>query len=75
MNSFTVESKHKPKWYEFRYKFAAWLVKVARWIYPAHPETTAFLMQQMTDYMIYGKHVMRVDPDSFNEQDEKNEGG
>lgn len=63
MNSFTITSKEKCKWYDLRYKFASWLVNVARWIYPAHPETTAFLIQQMSDFMIYGKSITRINPD------------
>ena len=39
--------------------------------YPENPEVRAFIMKVMTDKMIYGQAVTRIDPTSFYEETDK----
>ena len=62
MNMYSIIATEKPKWHNIRWKLSNAVVLVARWIYPENPEVKAFLMQVMTDQMIYGQAVTRIDP-------------
>lgn len=57
-----IKSKQKPLWYQLRWKLSNLLVWVARKVYPQNPETTAFYMETLTDQLIAGRAVVRVDP-------------
>jgi len=55
-----IEETKKPQ--SFREWFAMKLVRLAQWIYPDSEAVKVFYMQLMTDEMIYGKHITRIDP-------------
>ena len=59
---FSITATEKPKWHDLRWKLSNALVWLARRVYPRNPEVNAFLMQVMTDQMIYGQSVVRVNP-------------
>lgn len=59
---FDIEAKEKPRWYEFRRKLSTFFVRIARRIHPQNPDVTAFHLQLMSDAMIYGRAVVRMDP-------------
>ena len=59
---FSITATEKPKWHNLRWNLSNALVGLARWIYPRNPEVNAFMMQVMTDHMIYGQSVVRVNP-------------
>lgn len=67
---YDIEAKEKPRWYDLRRKISTFFIRVARWIHPRNPDVTAFQVQLMTDAMIYGRAVVRVNPmDEFKETD------
>ena len=57
---YSITATEKPKWYNFRWNLSNSVVLLARWIYPENPEAKAFLMQVVTDQIIYGHAVTRV---------------
>lgn len=59
---YSITATAKPKWHNIRWKLSNAVVRLARWIYPENPEVKAFLMQVMTDQLIYGQAVTRVAP-------------
>ena len=59
---YSITATEKPKWYNFRWNLSNSVVRLARWIYPENPEAKAFLMQVVTDQIIYGHAVTRVSP-------------
>ena len=67
-----VTAKDKPKWYQLRWKLSNLFVEIGRRIYPENPEVMAFYMQMMSDQMIYGNAITRIDPEKlFNPDDYK----
>lgn len=62
---FSITATEKPKWHDLRWKLSNALVGLARRIYPRNPEVNAFLMQLMTDQMIYGQSVVRVNQEEI----------
>jgi len=56
-----IQAKEKPKWYQFRWKLSNMFVIIAKKIYPESPEVRAFYMKQLSDMMIYGNVITRVD--------------
>lgn len=60
-----IRAKYKPKWYELRMWLARSLVRLAEKIAPTHPDVMAFHIQQMSDMMILGGAVTRIDPMSM----------
>jgi len=61
----SIESKEKPRWFQFRWKLSNIFVKIAVKIYPENPEVKAFWMQQMIDSLILGRSVIRVNPEEM----------
>lgn len=61
---FKLSAKAKPKWHQFRWRISSWLVRLAQKIYPKNPDVTAFYTQVMVDQAIYGKSVVRINPDA-----------
>jgi hypothetical protein len=66
MSYINVTPKQKPKWHEVRRRIARVFVRIAQKIYPNSPEVMAFHMQQMTDMMILGHCITRIDPMKYN---------
>ena len=62
---FSITSTEKPKWYYLRWKLSNALIALARRVYPSNPEVDAFMMQVMTDQMVYGQSFVRVNPEEF----------
>lgn len=60
-----ITSTVKPRWYQLRWKLSNALANLARRIYPSNPDVMAFYMQVVTDYMISGRAVTRIDPSEF----------
>jgi hypothetical protein len=50
-------------WIKIKQKLSIKLVKLARKLYPENPEVTAFFARLLVDRMIYGKSIIRVEPD------------
>ncbi len=65
-----IRAKEQPKWYQLRWQLSNFFMKVARAIKPDNPEVTAFYMEQMHDFMIYGKTITRVSPMDMEETNE-----
>lgn len=59
---YKVTSKEQPKWYNFRWKLSNFFVKIGQKIYPENPEVKAFWLQIISDQMIYGNSVVRINP-------------
>ena len=55
----------KPKWFQIRWKLSNVVAHLARSIYPENPEVKAFYIKMMTDKMIYGQAITRIDSTSF----------
>ncbi len=65
-------AKERPKWYQFRWRLSSAIVRFAQWIYPDNPDLKAYMAQAMSDMLIYGHHISRVNPaDVFPEPTEK----
>lgn len=62
-----VRSTLKPKWYQFRWWVSRWLVRLAGWVKPDNPDLQAWVAEMMLDSMVYGKHIVRIDPMAFDE--------
>lgn len=61
----------KKKANTFREWIAMKLVRLAQWIYPESEAVLAFYAQLMHDEMIYGKHVVRIDPKTLYEEEKQ----
>lgn len=62
---FDIKAKEQPKWYNFRWRLSSMFVKIAKKIYPKNPEVTTFWMKVIQDDMIYGKSIIRIEPEKF----------
>lgn len=54
--------KERPRWYQLRWKLANALIRLARWISPVNPSLHAWTAEAIMDQMVYGQHIVRVDP-------------
>lgn len=57
-----IVPKKSPKWHEGRKWIARWLVRLAYKIQPQSEDVMAFHIQQMTDMLITGRCVTRINP-------------
>jgi hypothetical protein len=62
---FSITAKNKPKWHNLRWKISNALVKLARKIYPRNPEVDAFMLQIISDQIIYGRSMVRISPEDI----------
>lgn len=60
-----IKAKEKPKWYNYQWRLSNLFIWIARKIYPANPELNAFMLQMLSDQMIYGQSIVRVNPTKF----------
>lgn len=60
-----IDPKDKPKFFELRRRLAKLFVDIARRIYPVSPEVNAFYIQMMTDQMVLGQCMTRIDPSLY----------
>jgi len=68
-----IKSTKRPKWYNIRWRISNLFVHIARIIDPGNPEVKAFYMQRITDALIYGKSIIRVNPEHIHIVDQKDE--
>lgn len=52
----------KPEWYQFRWILSNFILLIAKLVYPENPDVFAFLCKEITDLMISGKAITRIDP-------------
>ena len=63
-----VKAKLKPKWFQFRWRLSNFLLKLVDKIQPKNPDVYAFYLQAMMDQIIYGKHVVRINPADYHKE-------
>ena len=48
-----------------RQRISFWLVRMARKLYPESDHVKSFYLDCMTDHVIYGRTVVRIDPSAM----------
>ena len=51
--------------WKMRFVVANYLVRIANKIYKKHPDVMKFYIDSITDHLIYGKTVTRIEQDEF----------
>ena len=57
----SIKSTEKPKWYQLRYRLSCLVVNLGRRIYPKNPDVTAFHMQRMLEFSLYGSTAVKIE--------------